>query len=205
VKHCTKDQESAGTLELVKYNNFKEAYVLDVNEWDATTHDAITYTIDDYQWQRTMPAASSPISLWTPQALPINHHYRQLGSHICGDSARMNRAWLIGGNRRFCSRYHSRRWWLIIYDFVSISQSSHEMVIHTIYIQVRLHSPDPHAELCRPVPISCLAAGGSHTVPVSSYIHPPSASAKQAYWPPVWSFGIRFVNLFGKHPNRCQR
>jgi len=48
---------------------------------------------------------------------------------------------------------------------------------------------------------SSLAAGGSHTVPVSSYTHPPSASAKQAYRPPVWSFGIHFAEPFGKHPS----
>jgi len=45
---------------------------------------------------------------------------------------------------------------------------------------------------------SSLAAGGSHTVPVSSYICTPSASAKQAYRPPVWSFGIHFGKPFGK-------
>jgi len=61
VKHRTKDQESAGTLELVKYNHFKEAYVLDVNECDATTHDAITSTIDDYRSQQTMTAAEASI------------------------------------------------------------------------------------------------------------------------------------------------
>ena len=53
--------------------------------------------------------------------------------------------------------------------------------------------------------ISSHAAGGSHTVPVSSYIHPPSASAKQACRPPVWSFGICFGKPFGKHPTRCLR
>jgi len=40
-EHCTKARESANALELVKYNHFREAYVLDVDEWDATTHDAI--------------------------------------------------------------------------------------------------------------------------------------------------------------------
>jgi len=30
-KHCTKDQESPGALELGKYNHFREAHVLDVN------------------------------------------------------------------------------------------------------------------------------------------------------------------------------
>jgi hypothetical protein len=49
-KHCTKAQESAGPLELVKYNHFREAYVLDVDEWDATTHDAI----DVYDWWSPM-------------------------------------------------------------------------------------------------------------------------------------------------------
>jgi len=32
MKHCTKAQESAGTLELGKYNHFKETYVLDIDE-----------------------------------------------------------------------------------------------------------------------------------------------------------------------------
>jgi len=48
--------------------------------------------------------------------------------------------------------------------------------------------PSPRAELSQPVlinPIFSLAAGDNRTVPVSSYIHPPSASAKQAYSPPV--------------------
>ena len=81
------------------------------------------------------------------------------------------------------------------------------MVIHTRYIQVRLRSPEPrvlqilvHSFIGQPRYLtSSLATGGSHTVPVSSNIHPPSASAKQAYWPPVWLFGVhsvsRFVNL----------
>jgi hypothetical protein len=30
--HCTKAQESAGTLELGKYNHFRETYVLDIDE-----------------------------------------------------------------------------------------------------------------------------------------------------------------------------
>jgi len=41
VKHCTEHQESAGPLELDKYNHFGEAYVLDVDEWDVSTHDEI--------------------------------------------------------------------------------------------------------------------------------------------------------------------
>jgi hypothetical protein len=49
--------------------------------------------------------------------------------------------------------------------------------------------------------ISSLAAGGSHTVPVSCYVHPPSASAKQASRP----FGIPFGKPVGKHPSRCLR
>jgi len=40
-KHCTKARKSASALELVKYNHFREAYVLDVDKWDATTQDAI--------------------------------------------------------------------------------------------------------------------------------------------------------------------
>jgi len=31
-KHCTKAQESAGALELGKYNDFTETYVLDIDE-----------------------------------------------------------------------------------------------------------------------------------------------------------------------------
>jgi hypothetical protein len=34
-------ESSASALELGKYNHFREAYVLDVDEWHATTHDAI--------------------------------------------------------------------------------------------------------------------------------------------------------------------
>jgi hypothetical protein len=81
------------------------------------------------------------------------------------------------------------------------------MVIHTIYIQARLRSPEPralqilvHSFIGQPGYLtSSLAAGGSHTVPVSSYIHIPSASANQAYRPPVRSFGIHFGKPFGKH------
>jgi hypothetical protein len=40
-------------------------------------------------------------------------------------------------------------------------------------------------------------------VSVSSYIHPPSASAKQANRPPVGSFGIHFGKPFDKQPSRC--
>ena len=50
--------ESASTLELGKYNQFREAYVLDVNKWDATTQDAI----DEFGWWlRPMPAVGAPI------------------------------------------------------------------------------------------------------------------------------------------------
>jgi hypothetical protein len=63
-----------------------------------------------------------------------------------------------------------------------------------------------HSSVAQPryVTSSC-AAGGSHTVSVSSYIHPPSASAKQAYRPPVWLFGMHFGKPFGKRPSRRLR
>ena len=32
MEHCTKARESAGTLEVGKYNHFREAYVLDIDE-----------------------------------------------------------------------------------------------------------------------------------------------------------------------------
>jgi len=58
MEHGMKARESASALELGKYNQFREAYMLDVNEWDATTHDAINV----YNWQLwLMPAAGAPI------------------------------------------------------------------------------------------------------------------------------------------------
>ena len=50
--------EGAGAFELGKYNHHREAYVLDVDECDATTGDAI----DVYNRRlRPMPAAEAPI------------------------------------------------------------------------------------------------------------------------------------------------
>jgi len=62
-----------------------------------------------------------------------------------------------------------------------------------IYILARLRSAEPralqilvHSFSGQPRYVtSYLAAGGSHTVRISCYIHPPSASAKQAYRPPI--------------------
>jgi len=73
------------------------------------------------------------------------------------------------------------------------------------------------AHLCSPTPLmyslvgqswyirTLLAAGGSHMVPISRYIHPPLVLAKQAYTPWVWSFSIHFGKLFGKYPCQCHR
>jgi len=51
------------------------------------------------------------------------------------------------------------------------------MLIHTMYIQARFRSLYVvHSFVRQPrFLISSLAAGGSHTVPVSSYNHTPSA------------------------------
>jgi len=52
-KHCLEVQESAGILELVKYNHFGEAYVLDIEEYD---------TSDIYDWRlQPMLAAEAPM------------------------------------------------------------------------------------------------------------------------------------------------
>jgi len=57
-KHCTKARERAGAVELGKYNHLREAHLLDVDECDATTRDAI----DVYDRRlRPMPAAEAPI------------------------------------------------------------------------------------------------------------------------------------------------
>jgi hypothetical protein len=68
-KHCMKAQESAGPLEIVKYNRYREAYMLDVDEWDETT--LLSYTIDVHRWLWTVPAAEAPIDAksWA-EALP---------------------------------------------------------------------------------------------------------------------------------------
>lgn len=50
--------DRASALEPAKYNHFKEVYELDINEWDATSHDAI----DVYElWLQLIPAAGAPI------------------------------------------------------------------------------------------------------------------------------------------------
>jgi len=58
IEHCTKARESASALELGKYNHLREAHLLDVDEWDLTTHD---WRI---RWPMAMNDAGSADSHW---------------------------------------------------------------------------------------------------------------------------------------------
>jgi len=62
-------QTALARLNLVSITIFREAHLLDVNEWDETTW--LTDTIDDYRRLRLMPAADAPIDAksWA-EALP---------------------------------------------------------------------------------------------------------------------------------------
>ena len=54
MKYCTKARENASAFELIKYHHLREAYVLDIDEWDETA--LLTYTIDDHRWLWSMPS-----------------------------------------------------------------------------------------------------------------------------------------------------
>jgi len=70
--------------------------------------------------------------------------------------------------------------------------------------EVSTHQILVHSSVGRPQSVTTsLQAGGSQMVPVSSNIHPPLVSAKQAYRPPEWLFGIQFGKPFGKHFSQC--
>ena len=58
-EHGMKARQSASTLELGKYSLFREASLLEVNEWDGTAHDAN----DVYDWWlQRMAAAKAPVN-----------------------------------------------------------------------------------------------------------------------------------------------
>ena len=80
----------------------------------------------------------------------------------------------VGDGQSYMTSYLSRKlllkWSFIPYIFKRVSALP--TLVHSIVRQPRYL-------------IFSLAAGGSHTVPVSSYIRTPSVSAKQACSPPV--------------------